>query len=226
MENNSRLPFLPHSSASCSATERHLLLSFSVFSSKAFLNIFLYHSSLIYQLQTLSSGFWLWWMRIELFTALFHVAGVPQSLGSLCCHSYVRLKDKEVCLGAVCMGGHWKGLVRARMGAGVGLATMLWVSEMPGCWSFLSSGAPPPTLAASILFSSPPIPFPSSFLSPLKKEKDFIYLFLEGGEERRKERERNINVWLPLTHTPTGHLACNHELGMCPDGESNRGPFG
>ena len=29
--------------------------------------------------------------------------------------------------------------------------------------------------------------------------KDFIYLFLERGERREKEGERNINVWLPLT---------------------------
>ena len=28
--------------------------------------------------------------------------------------------------------------------------------------------------------------------------KDFIYLFLEKGEGREKERERNINMWLPL----------------------------
>ena len=28
--------------------------------------------------------------------------------------------------------------------------------------------------------------------------KDFTYLFLERGEGREKERERNINVWLPL----------------------------
>ena len=28
--------------------------------------------------------------------------------------------------------------------------------------------------------------------------KDFIYLFLERGEGREKERERNIIVWLPL----------------------------
>ena len=27
---------------------------------------------------------------------------------------------------------------------------------------------------------------------------NFIYLFLEKGEGRKKERERNINVWLPL----------------------------
>ena len=28
--------------------------------------------------------------------------------------------------------------------------------------------------------------------------KDFVYLFLERGEGREKERERNINVWLPV----------------------------
>ena len=46
----------------------------------------------------------------------------------------------------------------------------------------------------------------------LKKE-DFIYLFLERREGREKERERNINVWLPLD------LACNP--GMFPDQELN-----
>ena len=47
----------------------------------------------------------------------------------------------------------------------------------------------------------------SSFPSPLsknkwikyfKKEKHFIYIFLEGELRREKKRERNINVWLPL----------------------------
>ena len=33
-------------------------------------------------------------------------------------------------------------------------------------------------------------------------KKDFTYLFLDRGEGREKERERNINVWLPLMHTP------------------------
>ena len=32
----------------------------------------------------------------------------------------------------------------------------------------------------------------------------FIYLFLERGEGREKERERNISVWLPLTHPILG----------------------
>ena len=31
---------------------------------------------------------------------------------------------------------------------------------------------------------------------------NFIYLFLEKEEGREKEREENINVWLPLAHHP------------------------
>ena len=31
-----------------------------------------------------------------------------------------------------------------------------------------------------------------------------FYLFLERGEGREKERERNIDVWLPLAHLPLG----------------------
>ena len=27
-----------------------------------------------------------------------------------------------------------------------------------------------------------------------------IYLFLDRGEEREKDRERIVNVWLPLAH--------------------------
>ena len=46
-----------------------------------------------------------------------------------------------------------------------------------------------------------------------------IYLVLERGEGREKERERNIMCGC-LSRTPTGDLACNP--GMCPDGESNR----
>ena len=34
--------------------------------------------------------------------------------------------------------------------------------------------------------------------------KDFIYLFSERGEGREKERERNINVWLPLVRPLLG----------------------
>ena len=54
--------------------------------------------------------------------------------------------------------------------------------------------------------------------------KDFIYLFLDRGEGREIKRERNINVWLPLMHPPTGDLACNP--GMCPGWELNQRPFG
>ena len=46
-----------------------------------------------------------------------------------------------------------------------------------------------------------------------------FYLFLERGEKREKERERNMKVWLPLT--------CP-QMGTCPthpDWESNQGPF-
>ena len=54
-------------------------------------------------------------------------------------------------------------------------------------------------------------------------KKDFIYLlFLERGEGKKKERERNISVWLPLT-PPAGDLA--HNPGMCPDRESNQSTF-
>ena len=34
--------------------------------------------------------------------------------------------------------------------------------------------------------------------------KDFIYLFLDRGKGREKERERGINVWLPLTYPLSG----------------------
>ena len=34
--------------------------------------------------------------------------------------------------------------------------------------------------------------------------KHFIYLFLERGEEKEKEREGNISVWLPLMCPPLG----------------------
>ena len=34
--------------------------------------------------------------------------------------------------------------------------------------------------------------------------KDFIYLFLERGEGREKERERNIDAWVPLVCSPLG----------------------
>ena len=52
----------------------------------------------------------------------------------------------------------------------------------------------------------------------------FTYLFLDRGEGREKEREKNIHVWLPLAHPTLGNLACNPR--MCPNWELNQQPFG
>ena len=41
-----------------------------------------------------------------------------------------------------------------------------------------------------------------------------FYLFVFREQRREREREKNINVWSPLAHPPTGDLASN--LGMCP----------
>ena len=54
--------------------------------------------------------------------------------------------------------------------------------------------------------------------------KILFILFLDRGERREKERERNINVWLLLECHPTRDLACNP--GMCSDWEVNWWPFG
>ena len=52
-----------------------------------------------------------------------------------------------------------------------------------------------------------------------------MYLFLERGEGREKEKERNIHVRLLTSRTPpTGDLAGNP--GMCSDWESNQVPLG
>ena len=50
-----------------------------------------------------------------------------------------------------------------------------------------------------------------------------MILFLERGGGREKKRERNINVWVPLT-CPGPQQACNP--GTCPDWELNWWPFG
>ena len=67
----------------------------------------------------------------------------------------------------------------------------------------------------------------SGILLSCKKEENFIlflrkrfYLLIFGQREREGERERNINVWLPLARPPTGDLVCNP--GTCPDWESNQ----
>ena len=61
-----------------------------------------------------------------------------------------------------------------------------------------------------------------------KLKKYILYLFLEGGEGRYKEKERNIDVWekhqLVASYTcPSWGPACNP--GMCPDQGSNQWPF-
>ena len=50
---------------------------------------------------------------------------------------------------------------------------------------------------------------------------DFIYLSLERGEGREKERERELAA---SQSPPTGDVACNPDV--CPDRESNLQPFG
>ena len=42
---------------------------------------------------------------------------------------------------------------------------------------------------------------------------------MERGEGKEREKERNINVWLPLAHPTTGDPA--RDPGICSDGESN-----
>ena len=51
----------------------------------------------------------------------------------------------------------------------------------------------------SQMFCSFSLPALESFF-----KKDFVYLFLDRGEGRAKERERNINVWFPLMHLLLG----------------------
>ena len=49
------------------------------------------------------------------------------------------------------------------------------------------------------------------FLHFFKKN---IYLFLERGEGREKEKERNINVWLPLMHPLLGNWATTQACAL------------
>ena len=68
--------------------------------------------------------------------------------------------------------------------------------------------------------------------------KDFIYLFLETGQVKERERERNINLWLPLLYpwlgswpatqacALTGNRTCNplvHRLALNPLSHTNQG---
>ena len=56
----------------------------------------------------------------------------------------------------------------------------------------------------------------------------FIYLvFRERGREGETEGEKHqcINVWLPLMFSPRPPVDLAHNLGVCPDWESNLEPF-
>ena len=52
----------------------------------------------------------------------------------------------------------------------------------------------------------------AGFSHPVPSSKILFYLFLESGEGKEKERERNISVLVPLAHTLLGTwpttLAC------------------
>ena len=54
--------------------------------------------------------------------------------------------------------------------------------------------------------------------------KDFIYLFLERGEGREKEMERNISVWLPLMRPLLGIWPATQACAL--DWELNQWLFG
>ena len=49
---------------------------------------------------------------------------------------------------------------------------------------------------------------------------DFVYLFLETGEIE-KERERNINVWLPLTRPLLGTRPAAQACALTRNGTSD-----
>ena len=51
--------------------------------------------------------------------------------------------------------------------------------------------------------------------------KDVIYLFLEKGEVREKERERNIDVWLPLACPQLGTQSRNQASALTGNRTSN-----
>ena len=51
--------------------------------------------------------------------------------------------------------------------------------------------------------------------------KGFIYLFLERGEGREKEREKNISVWLPLSSLAPGTQSATQACGPIRNWTSN-----
>ena len=60
-----------------------------------------------------------------------------------------------------------------------------------------------------------------SFFKKKKYFKNFIYLFLERGEGREKEREINIRVWLPLMHPLLGTWPATQAYALTGNRTSN-----
>lgn len=143
MKNNS-LPFPSDAPTSCSATERPLLLSVSVFNCKAYLSNVLI--PFLLDLPTSDVLFRpLAVMHEELALYSSPVAGSPQCLGILGCCSCMRMRNQEVCLGPL------EGSVRVRMGVGVGVAVMLCASEtLGGVEVFFYSGTLTTAFAATV----------------------------------------------------------------------------
>ena len=62
-----------------------------------------------------------------------------------------------------------------------------------------------PTYLATIFSLLPPLfSYTSTLLASFFKEFIYLFIYLEIGERREKERKRNINVWFPLMHPPPG----------------------
>ena len=103
--------------------------------------------------------------------------------------------------------------------------TCCWLRRLPSLLSFRPR-PPEPCLLNRVSYCTVKLSHSTCNCGPLS-----LYLFdvfLERGEGREKERrdasmqERNITQ-LPLERTPTRNQT--HNLGMCPDQESNQQPF-
>ena len=68
-----------------------------------------------------------------------------------------------------------------------------WLEHHPSGWRVMGSIPGQARTSRQQCFSL------TLMLRSLFFKKDFIYLFLERAEGRETERERNINVWLPLS---------------------------
>lgn len=109
MKNNSCLPFPPHSPTPCSATERHSLLSVSVFRSKVYLNNVLILFCL--DLSTSDIIFWRLAMMDEdlaLYSSLSCCRLSPESGDAWLLFICENEGQRSIRGGSVFMGSHWK----------------------------------------------------------------------------------------------------------------------